>query len=438
MSSFIIAGGSSSTGKTTLTLGILRALKNRGVHVQPFKAGPDYIDPMFHRVAAGRPSYNLDTILFSEKVVRHLHYSHVKDAEIGVIEGVMGLYDGLGTEKDNGSTAHLAKVLDVPVILVINGSGMSSSAAAMVLGFKLYDPSVKLAGVILNRLGSQSHYALLKEAIERDTGVPCLGWLPNQESMVLESRHLGLIPVDELPEMEADLDRLAASIEEHVSLDALITLGAVEPPVCPEPVEVPNFDALKGMRMGIFKDKAFNFYYQDNIDLLTQQGVEWVEMSPLADGTLKPCDALYIGGGYPEMFTQELSANSTFRASLLEALENGLVAYAECGGFMYLTKAIDGVPMVGFFEDEALMTKKLQRFGYVDIQTESGLRTKAHEFHFSDVSHAEELPYAFKVSKPLNPSREWRCGRAKKNVIGSYPHIHFYSQPEIIKQLFRL
>lgn len=438
MAAIMIAGASSDTGKTTLTLGLLRALKNRNLTVQPFKAGPDYIDPMFHKVAAGQPSFNLDQFLMSPSTVQYLFAKHLEGKKIGVVEGVMGLYDGLGTEKDRYSTAHLSKTLKAPVVLVINGSGMSASAAAVVLGFKLYDPEVSIVGVIVNQLGSASHYGLIKEAIERDTGIPCVGWLPNLPDLALKSRHLGLIPADELPELNASLDQLAEQIEKTLDVDLLISLAEACKPIYKNEVKPYPINALAGKCIGLFRDKAFNFYYQDNLDFLVEQGATLLEISPLMDSEVPKCDCLYIGGGYPEVFKAELSSNAAFRVSLKNALNAGLPAYAECGGMMYLTESIDGVEMVGFFNDTTFMTSKLQRFGYVSLVLENGLEVSAHEFHFSDVTQNESLEYLFKVSKPLRDLKDWRCGRKKCNTIGSYPHIHFYSNPEVVKSLFSL
>lgn len=438
MAGLIIAGASSDTGKTTLTLGILRALKNRGLTVQPFKTGPDYIDPMFHKVAAGVPSYNLDLFMAGDEGVKRLFAKHLKADGVAIVEGAMGLYDGLGTEKDCYSSAHLSKVLGAPVILVINGSGMSASAAALVLGFKLYDPSVRIAGIIVNQLGSEGHYHLIKEAIERDTGIPCIGWMPNLSHLVLKSRHLGLVPVDELPELDEELDALAEQVEKTFQLDRLIALAQGSHALNVQPIKDESTQGLKGLRIGLFRDKAFNFYYQDNLDFLVEQGAELIPISPLEDLALPKCDMLYIGGGYPEVFKTELSANRAFIKSLKNALDSGLPAYAECGGMMYLTKSIEDVPMVGFFEDETYMTTKLQRFGYVDLVIGETHDLRAHEFHFSDVTQKEDLEYLFKVSKPQNDTRTWRCGRKKQNTIGSYPHIQFNGDLELVKVLFSI
>jgi cobyrinic acid a,c-diamide synthase len=449
MKGVIIAGVSSDSGKTTLTLGILRALKNKGYAVQPFKIGPDYIDPMFHGVAAGKVSYNLDAFLVCESILKDLYFKHMQSAQVGIIEGVMGLYDGLNTTKDSFSSAHLSKILNVPVILVVDAKGMAASASALVLGFKQYDPDVTIAGVILNRLGSEYHYALIKEAIERDTGIPCIGWLPRQDEPMLESRHLGLIPVDECPELDADLEKLAKLVEAYIDLEFIAELEQLKKHIEVEDTTSKNtvlegcIPELKGKKIGVFKDKAFNFYYQDNLDFLVNQGAQLIMISPLNDAKLTSCDALYIGGGYPEVFKEHLSANQSFMSSLKTALDHGLPAYAECGGMMYLTKSIDGVEMVGFFEDNTVMTQRLVRFGYVNLQVrdldkKSTLSTKAHEFHFSDVTQEEKLPYLFEVSRPSKPQKKWYCGRKKHNTIGSYPHIHFYSNPEIVRLLFSI
>jgi cobyrinic acid a,c-diamide synthase len=441
INAFMLAGTNSNVGKTTVTIGILAALKKRGLSVMPYKTGPDYIDPMFHRFVTGNPSRNLDTWMLEDDVIKYLFTRNLTKNNIGLIEGVMGLYDGYGIQTEKGSSAYLSKVIGAPVILIINGRGMSGSAAALVKGFVEFDPEVNIAGVIINQLSSDKHYTLLKEIIEEHTGVKCLGYLPKNMDITLDSRHLGLIPVDELEGLEKNIDLLSNLVEKHIDLDQLVKLAAYE---FPEPeIEDPFVDyygSYKGMTVGIARDEAFNFYYDDNIEILKKLGVELVEFSPIWDHELPAVDALYIGGGFPEIFGKELEGNISFREDLKEKLIEGLPCYAECGGLMYLTKSItmlDGTTYetTGFFPADTKMTKRLQRFGYIEVVAEfpeKKVNIRGHEFHHTIINSEAELKHLYRVTKKDN---SWQEGIVKNNVLAGYPHIHFYSNPEFLLSL---
>lgn len=438
----IIAGESSGVGKTTISLGIMGALTKRDKKVAPFKVGPDYIDPGFHKFVTGNPSYNLDSWLLKEKTLKYLFNKNIKNKDMAIIEGVMGLYDGFGIEKDEGSTAHMSKILDAPVILIIDGKGMSSSAAAKVLGYKMYDEDVNIAGVIINRVSGEKHYNILKEVIERDVKIPCIGYLPSNLDISLNSRHLGLIPAEEIDDLRNRIDKISELVEAYIDLDTMENLAYNK---TVENMEYPLYrelkDSKKGLKIGIAKDKAFSFYYQDNIDLLKEMGIELVPFSPLKDKDIpKGVDGLYIGGGFPEVFAKGLEKNEEFRKNLKNHLENGLPAYGECGGLMYLTEGIEDLDgnyhnMVGFLPTKGIMTKRLQRFGYVNININDDTDIKAHEFHRSKIIDNDKLDYIYDVKKVRNGQvkNQWKCGVIKKNVLAGYGHIHFYSNIEFLK-----
>lgn len=444
MNRVILAGTSSGVGKTTVSIGIMAALKRRGVKLAPFKVGPDYIDPGFHKFVTGTPSCNLDSWMLTEGTMKYLFKRNMEDKEIGIVEGVMGLYDGFGTAKDQGSTAHVAKLLSAPTILIIDGKAMSSSAAATVLGYKLYDQEINIKGVIVNKVSGKTHYELIKKVIEQDVKIPCLGYLPSNLNVSLKSRHLGLIPVEEISTMGEKIAELADIVEECIDLDLLIEIsktgGALE--------EVKNpFESLgniaKGLTIGVAKDKAFSFYYEDNLKVLEELGVKKVYFSPLEDVEVpNDLDGIYLGGGFPEVFADELQRNMSFKKSLKLALQKGVPTYAECGGLMYLTEGIKDLEenfydMVGFFPVKAEMTNSLQRFGYVEVTTKTNISIKAHEFHRSKVEAVSGIEYNYHVEKRRDGEviNSWNCGLMSKNVLAGYPHIHFYSNPDFLIQL---
>lgn len=443
MKQIIIAGTSSGSGKTTVSTGIMKALTMRGHKVIPFKVGPDYIDTGFHEAATGSSSVNLDLWMAGEPHTKFLYENHGRKGDFAIVEGVMGLYDGLGDENGTGSTAHAAKVLGIPVILVIDGEKIGSSAAAIVLGFKEYDKEVNLAGVIVNRVSSESHYRLIRDAIERTTRIPCLGYLPPEPDISISSRHLGLVPQNETDDSRTVIEKTAGLIEKHIDLDRMeiIAQDTENREILPDPrADLRNIG--KGLRIGIAKDDAFSFYYRDNIELLDHMGMELIYFSPLSDVTLPlDLDGVYLGGGFPEVFAHKLSSNISFLRTIHEALENGLPVYAECGGYMYLTQGIVDLEdkyhgMVGFLEGFCRMTKKLQRFGYAEITAENGYCFRGHEFHHSEWTGASVSP-VLSLRKPsaLQSDIRWRCGQRKKNVHGAYAHIHFYSNLDAVREI---
>lgn len=441
MKAFMLAGTSSNVGKTTVTMGIMGALKKRKLAVKPFKTGPDYIDPMFHHFVTGEESINLDTWMLDEETIESLFADRLEKDQVAIIEGVMGLYDGQSLETDIGSSACLAKTLQVPVILIIDGRGMAKSAAALVKGFVNFDPQLVIKGVIINRISTESHYLLLKEMIEAHNQVTCLGYFPNAPEIALDSRHLGLVPVEELADFRQKIDQAADLAEKYINLDKLLELSQIEDlqPVKRDPFAGNN--DFSGLRIGIAKDRAFNFYYADNLKALKKLGIILVPFSPLKDKNLpQDLDGLYLGGGFPEVFGQELSANADLLAAIKRQLEEGLPCYAECGGLMYLMKEIvlksgQAHQMVGFLNGRAKMTNRLQRFGYVNICAYVGgksVEIKGHEFHHSLVELEEKIPSAYVISRK---GKIWTCGYRQKNVLAAYPHVHFYSNPDFLKIL---
>lgn len=428
----VIAATQSSSGKTTVVTGILRALKNKGMKVQPFKVGPDYIDPSYHGMAAGRAGHNLDTWLVDESRINDLFASEAENADIAIIEGVMGLYDG--GKNGISSTAQLAKKLQAPVILVINVQSMGDSAAAIALGFKLYDEEVNLAGVILNRLGSPTHKMLIEEAMAR-INVPVFGAVYRDDSVHMPERHLGLTPAQENNAKEI-IEIISAKIAKEVYLDEIIKLACAAPPL--EVQENKQSNAAKDIVIGVAKDKSFSFYYPASLKQLSDCGAKIEFFSPLEDETI-PSDAsaLIFGGGFPEIFADKLAANKSMLTSIRRANENKMPIYAECGGYMYLMQGIfdfDGNfhAMAGIIPATAKMNKKLQTVGYVkaknlhdNILGEKGCVYHGHEFHFSTQSEeAQDFPWAFEFVKMRN-NAEYKAGYAKDNILGSYLHLHF-------------
>ena len=444
MKRIMIAGTASGVGKTTISLGIMKALTKKGNKVSPYKVGPDYIDPGFHKYVTGNSSHNLDSWLFDEHTLKFLFQRSMRDKDISVIEGVMGLYDGFGIEKYTGSSAHVSKILKTPVILIIDARAMSTSAAAMALGYKLYDKDINIRGIILNNISGEVHYEMIKTVIERDVKIPCIGYLPFHSDISLQSRHLGLIPNEEICGLDLKIEKLSKLIEKFIDLDMLLRIaGDVEElPVVKNPNQHLNFKA-EGLTIGIAKDEAFSFYYEDNLTLLNELGVNIVKFSPMRDKDIpENVDGLYIGGGFPEVFAKQLEDNKIFKQNLRRHLENGMPAYAECGGLMYLTQEIESLDgekfnMVGFIPTKSKMTKRLQRFGYVNIKINNKIDTKGHEFHRSLIEDNDKLKYLYEVYKIRNGEikSKWKCGIYKKNTLAAYAHIHFYSNTDFLFKL---
>lgn len=445
MKKLLIAATHSGAGKTTITLGIMRALYQRGVTVQPYKVGPDYIDTGWHQLAANRASRNLDTFMLTENTLNALFSQAAESADINIIEGVMGLFDGFGLQADYCSSAGIAKQLDCPVILVVDGKGVSTSLAATVQGFSQFMPDIQIAAVIINRVNSDSHYQILKKAIEYYCQIPVIGRLPVMSELALPSRHLGLIPSQEKDnqQMQHYWQQLVEAIEQYVDLDKLMQLAEREKPA-PLSMDLSAYCDLSGITIAVAKDEAFHFYYQDNLDLLMQLGVTLVEFSPLNDAELPDCQAIYIGGGFPEMFAERLAKNQAMREALLNAHHQQIPIYAECGGLMYLGENLidlDGNThqMVGILSGYSKMSKGLKRFGYAQAEAKvdtlivpKGHCLRGHEFHHSEFF--TELPTCFAMTKERDGEviSNWQGGYQVNNTFASYLHLHFYQTPEII------
>ncbi len=431
----LIAGTHSGVGKTTVTLGLMAALRRRGLKVQPFKVGPDFIDPSHHTAICCRPSRNLDPFMMGLEGVRRSFCSAVKGADVAVIEGVMGLYDGMDAT-EVGSSAQVAKALDVPVLLVLNVHGMSRSAAAMELGFSRYDPEVRIAGTILNRVGSERHLAMLRNSLK----LPIFASLPRQKSVEMKSRHLGL----EMGfEMEHDLDRLASFVEENADLDKIMELCCQSYPIDAKDEDATSEGARNGsinnssVRIGIAWDEAFCFYYYDNFRELERSGAELIFFSPLKDD-LPDVDGLYIGGGYPELHAEALEA-SPARMQIREASEDGMPIYGECGGLIYLCDEIifneARFKMAGALPAATIMTKKLQALGYAEGEVIShnpvvdyGAAIRGHEFHYSRLQCYEDARFAYRLKRGKG-IKDGLDGLMEHNTLGGYLHAHFYSYP---------
>ncbi|EOW3719333.1 cobyrinate a,c-diamide synthase [Listeria monocytogenes] len=447
MNKILIAAASSGTGKTTVTLGIMHALKKRGLRVQPFKVGPDYIDTNYHQAITGVASINLDSFLIDDDaMLAALFEKHGQSADISVIEGVMGLFDGLGIDRDNSSTSFIAKCTKTPVILVVDGKAISTSAAAIVDGFNRFDPELTIAGVIINRVASENHFSLIKGAIERYTDVPVLGYLPKNAAVALPERHLGLVPKEEMTELETKWELLGDLIAEHVDLDRLLAISKTgeELTVHPPEIQVPDFS---GMRVAYALDAAFHFYYQDNLDLIRSTGATLIPFSPLEEREVPDADFIYIGGGFPEVFAEQLAKNKSMRESILAAHEQGKPIYAECGGLMYLGSSLEmeaeSYEMVGVFDGVSKMTTRLRKFGYCIAEPledtllgKKGTAIRGHEFHHSVFETNE--PTRMKLTKKRDGEivKEWHGGYQKGKTFASYLHIHFYQNLSIITHMF--
>lgn len=421
----LIAGTHSGVGKTTVTLGLMAALRRRGLEVQPFKVGPDFIDPSHHTAICGRDSRNLDPFMMGLDGVRRSFCSALEGADVAVVEGVMGLYDGMDAT-EVGSTAQVAKALDIPVLLVLNVHGMSRSAAAMELGFSKFDPGVKIAGTILNRVGSERHLIMLKNSLH----LPIFAALPRRKDVEMKSRHLGL----EMGfEREHDLDALASFVEDNADLDRILKLRCAP---CAGSKDIAEA-ALERVRIGIAHDEAFCFYYYENFRELERRGAELVFFSPLRDN-LPDVDGLYIGGGYPELHAAALET-APARRQIREASEDGMPIYGECGGLIYLCKEIvfeeSRHNMTGALPATTIMTKKLQALGYVEGEVvgpnpivEAGKIIRGHEFHYSRVECEADARFAYKLRRGKG-IRDGQDGLVEHSTLGGYLHAHFFSYP---------
>ena len=443
----MIAGTNSGVGKTTVTLGIMSALVQKGINVQGFKAGPDYIDPSHHTFVTGSASRNLDTWLMGNSACRELFERAAANADISVIEGVMGLYDGSIDSTGYGSSAHLAKILNTPVILVVNARGVAQSAGAIVMGFKEFDKDIQLSGVIVNNVASSNHYECIKKTIEDSCSVTVLGYLKKDKDIIIPERYLGLVPSAENRINSALYEKLGQMVLETIDNDRLLN-AASSTGIFPDfnkSIFINKNDSLN-VTLAIAKDNAFCFYYQDDIDLFETLGAKIKYFSPLNDRYLPDdIDGIFIGGGFPELYAAKLMKNESMRNSILEAHKQGVVIYGECGGMMYLLeKLIDcddrSFKMCGVLKGTAKMENKRQGLGYViadavcdNIICKSGDTFRAHEFHWSkllDIPHDNVFAYNTRKS---NGSKSGFDGLLNKNVLASFTHVHFSSNPKLAK-----
>jgi cobyrinic acid a,c-diamide synthase len=440
----VIGGVSSGVGKTTVTLGLLEALTRRGLTVQAFKVGPDFIDPGFHTLATGRRSQTLDGWMCGREHALDTVARCAADADVAVVEGVMGCFDGVGASGENGSTAEMAKWLGAPMILVVDAGAMVRSAAAVVLGFERLDPALDLAGVVLNQVGGARHRRWLREAVEGTCRARVLGAVPRQAGVALPERHLGLVTAAEGGYDEKLRSELAALTEAHVDVDAVLTLARERARPAPAQVEGPAPHGAQ-VRIGVARDRAFQFYYPENLDRLRAAGADLVFFSPLADAELPDVDGLYIGGGYPELHGRELSANRGLREAVRAFSTSGRPVYAECGGLMYLARTIEDAagaewPMVGVLPARVRMGAGRLVIGYREARTArpgplgpAGLIARGHEFHCSTLDPLDAgIDRAYEV-RDANGGPPEAEGFLIGNTLMSYVHLHFGSCPALAR-----
>ncbi|KXG09232.1 Cobyrinate a,c-diamide synthase [Anoxybacillus sp. P3H1B] len=440
MRRMVIAGTGSGVGKTTITIGVMAALKKKGYTVQGFKCGPDYIDPTYHAAVTGRPSRNLDSWMGGEDIVKAVCQKGGEGADIAVIEGVMGFFDGKQATSIEGSTAEISLLTKSPVLLVVDCSGMARSAAAVVRGFQLLDERVHIAGVIANRVGSEGHFRLVKAAIEQECGIPVIGYLQKQDDLHIPERHLGLVPSIERGELDHFFAKLGERIAQTIDLDRLLQLAQA-----PELEVKPSFlssDAVSSVRIAVAKDAAFHFYYPENLEMLEAYGAKLMFFSPLAGETVPDdSDGLYIGGGFPEEFAEQLSKQEHVKQSIKQAIERGIPTLAECGGFMFLTEGIETTDrtfyeMVGVIPGRVRMQEKLAALGYREVTGDhfllpKGTAARGHEFHYSTFTRLAESDFAYEAKGLRGVKKD---GYMRGNLVAGYIHLYFPSCPDMVKR----
>ncbi len=430
MKRIMLAAMSSGSGKTTVSCALMRAMTRRGIDVQSYKCGPDYIDPMFHRRVLDIPCENLDIFLQGEAGV--LRTLSLQEHEYAVLESAMGFYDGIGGTEE-GSAWQIAALSETPVILILDPSGIGITLAAQVKGLMEFRKPNQIVGLLLNNC-SDKLFAYLKPILERECTLPVLGYLPKSQENRLESRHLGLITADEVSDFDRRFDAVAEELEHHADISRLLSLCAdirplpatmrLQAPVC---------------RIAVARDAAFCFYYEENLRALRNAGAELCFFTPLSDRELPDCNGLYLGGGYPELHAMELSKNRTMRDSIRRAAENGMPIIAECGGFLYLQRTLDGIPMVGTLNGEGYRTERLQRFGYVTLCAEensllfrAGESIPAHEFHYWECTENGTSLLAKKAN-----GKTWCCGFCTERMYAAFPHLHFGGKLPLAERFVR-
>jgi cobyrinic acid a,c-diamide synthase len=446
----LLTGTSSRAGKTVLSIGLMRALVNRGYVVQPYKIGPDFIDPSFHLFATQRYSRNVDGFMMRREDMLETFQRNSKGADIAVIEGTMGLYDSHNALDEKGSTAEASKILKAPVVLIANVERIARTAAPFVLGYKLFDPGVDIRGVILNRVGSERHADKAKLAVEKLADMRVIGVMPRDQRITIPERHLGLVPAFERGDIEALFDRLAGIVEEYIDVDSIIDIAETAPKMRRQGNNALfNPSAKFDVTVGVMRDKAFTFYYQDVIDALAANSREIKYIDALKDEKLPAIDALYIGGGFPEVFAEELEANDSLRDEVRAFCDSGKPVYAECGGLMYLgerliTKDGRSYEMAGFLPLDTRMMEKFQALGYArraatmdNPISRRGDMLVGHEFHYSRVKLKGEVKYAYKTTRGRGVDGE-HDGILKKNTLAGYLHLHVLSYPRMVENFLSL
>ncbi len=441
MDRIMIAATHSGAGKTTITSGLIRALKNRGLNIQPYKVGPDYIDTSYHKLASGLDSHNIDEFILGKDEIRRIFIDYALGTDLAVIEGVMGLFDGYQSDGDYCSSASMAKILGCPVILIVDAKAMAGSAAALVKGFVEFDKALDIKGVILNNVSSENHFNILKRAIENHIDIKVLGRLPRQSDISLPSRHLGLVMQDEIKDSESKMQTMANLVEEYLDIDEILNISKVKT-LYDSPLNINKID--NKLCLAVAYDKAFNFYYPDSLNLIKKAGVTIKYFSPLTDKKIPKCDGIYLGGGYPEIFAEQLSQNTDMLKSIKAAANNHMPIYAECGGLMYLGEYLvdeknNKYEMSNIFTGYSKMTKGLKRFGYCEgtltkdtLIGDIGQRVRGHEFHHSEFF--TDMPTIYKMEKELSDGSvsRWESGYLYKNTFGTYLHTHFASNYNMI------
>ncbi|HNW00582.1 MAG TPA: hydrogenobyrinic acid a,c-diamide synthase (glutamine-hydrolyzing), partial [Burkholderiaceae bacterium] len=439
MSRFLVSAAHKSSGKTTITVGLCAALSAQGLIVQPFKKGPDYIDPMWLSQASGRECFNLDPFLMTPEQITSCFVRHAAGADISIVEGNKGLYDGLALDGSN-SNAALAQLLDLPVVLVLDARGMTRGIAPLILGYQAFDSRIRIAGVILNQLGGARHESKLRAVIEHYTDVQVLGAIAHDPRLAVVERHLGLMPNHELDDAAQRVRAMGKLIAAQIDLSRVLQLAAGAAPLPSAPTAMVSQPPLQQqhVRIGLARDKAFGFYYPDDLMALESAGAKIVPFDTLKDTALPDVDGLFIGGGFPEMYMPDLQANVTMRESIRAAIEAGLPVYAECGGLMYLARKLrwreSSYNMVGALPADVVMHDHPVGRGYVELQTTAnapwpvnadGVQAslRGHEFHYSSVENlAPDLKFAYRVLRGHGIDGK-HDGIVYRNVLASYAHL---------------
>lgn len=441
----MFAATRSGSGKTTVTCGVLAALKKQNIKVQAYKCGPDYIDPMFHRTVLGIDTGNLDTFFADADAIGRILARDTKDAELIVMEGVMGYYDGVGGTTTMASSYELSKVTKTPVVLIVDAKGASVTLAAIIRGIMEYKKDSRIVGVILNRV-SPMFYSRIKHVIETECGIPVLGYLPEDASFAVPSRHLGLLQPDEMQKQRDWVETVAKAARKTIDIDGILEIAAqaemLQIQKATGETEKSKFPA--GYRIGVARDAAFSFYYRENLRMLEDMGATLVYFSPLTDAHVSEVDALIFGGGYPELYAKQLYENQSMRASVWQALEAGMPCHAECGGFLYLGKSLADAEgnvyeMVGFLDGAGFRTERLQRFGYVELAPQEAdafaVNTvlRGHEFHYWDSTDCGDACLAW---KPLSKQKTYSCMAKKKGTFAGFPHLYYAGAENFFYHLF--